>query len=165
MLCGVILKKLRPEPDHCVFCDVADGPNFKVVSEDANYTMFVDRTPAAIQHYLVIPKKHIESVRTLSKADVPLVRDMWNMGERYFDLHEIQQKDRRFGFHIPPFNSVDHLHLHCFVLPFTSNKGRYKYSIFKSGNAHYTKGWGWFVEVQQAIDILEKGSRIGVSRC
>ena len=25
---------------------------------------------------------------------------------------------RRFGFHQPPFNSVDHLHLHCFALPF-----------------------------------------------
>lgn len=24
----------------------------------------------------------------------------------------------RFGFHQPPFNSVDHLHLHCFALPF-----------------------------------------------
>lgn len=25
---------------------------------------------------------------------------------------------RRFGFHQPPFNSVDHLHLHCFALSF-----------------------------------------------
>jgi Scavenger mRNA decapping enzyme C-term binding len=24
----------------------------------------------------------------------------------------------RFGFHKPPFRSVDHLHMHCFVLPF-----------------------------------------------
>ncbi|KAF8059125.1 HINT4 [Scenedesmus sp. PABB004] len=34
---------------------------------------------------------------------------------------EQQQQQRRprlkFGFHRPPFRSVDHLHLHCFVLP------------------------------------------------
>lgn len=24
----------------------------------------------------------------------------------------------KFGFHIPPFNSIDHLHLHCILLPF-----------------------------------------------
>jgi hypothetical protein len=26
----------------------------------------------------------------------------------------------RFGFHRPPFNSVDHLHLHCMALPYIS---------------------------------------------
>ena len=26
----------------------------------------------------------------------------------------------RFGYHEPPMNSVDHLHLHCFVLPIST---------------------------------------------
>jgi hypothetical protein len=29
-------------------------------------------------------------------------------------------KSYRFGFHLPPYNSVDHVHLHCFILPFTN---------------------------------------------
>lgn len=33
----------------------------------------------------------------------------------------------RFGFHQPPFNSVDHLHLHCFALPFVP---RYRYASY-----------------------------------
>ncbi|KAK8945891.1 hypothetical protein KSP40_PGU013055 [Platanthera guangdongensis] len=30
-----------------------------------------------------------------------------------------QEVSEQFGFHRPPFNSVNHLHLHCFALPFT----------------------------------------------
>lgn len=26
----------------------------------------------------------------------------------------------RFGFHLPPYNSIDHVHLHCFLEPFSS---------------------------------------------
>lgn len=31
-----------------------------------------------------------------------------------------ESKEYRFGFHLPPYNSIDHTHLHCFVLPFSS---------------------------------------------
>jgi sulfate adenylyltransferase (ADP) / adenylylsulfatase len=27
------------------------------------------------------------------------------------------EKRFRFGFHLPPYNSVDHIHLHCFIEP------------------------------------------------
>lgn len=35
---------------------------------------------------------------------------------------------QEFGYHLPPFNSVDHLHLHCFALPFTPPWKVAKYS-------------------------------------
>ena len=28
--------------------------------------------------------------------------------------------DYRFGFHLRPFNTISHIHLHCFVLPIRS---------------------------------------------
>lgn len=56
--------------------------------QDSKYIMFEDRSPAALQHYLVIPRDHIgklkrtsrltridtflESVRTLNRTDVEL---------------------------------------------------------------------------------------------
>jgi len=45
---------------------------------------------------------------------------------------QLLQKDapqsiHRFGFHQPPFNSVDHLHLHCFALPYVP---RYIYASY-----------------------------------
>jgi hypothetical protein len=32
-------------------------------------------------------------------------------------LSSAEPSRRKFGFHYPPFNSVSHLHLHCFALP------------------------------------------------
>ena len=34
----------------------------------------------------------------------------------------------QFGYHLPPFNSVDHLHLHCFALPFVPRWKSLKYT-------------------------------------
>lgn len=31
------------------------------------------------------------------------------------DQHHIGDRAYRFGFHLPPYNSVHHIHLHCFV--------------------------------------------------
>ena len=35
----------------------------------------------------------------------------------------------RFGYHLPPFNSVDHLHMHAFALPFEPAWKERKYSV------------------------------------
>lgn len=41
---------------------------------------------------------------------------------------------RMYRFHVPPFNSIDHLHLHCFGKPFTSAFQRLAYN----GSAWWT---------------------------
>jgi hypothetical protein len=68
------------------------------------------------------------------------------------------------GFHIPPFNSVDHLHLHVQGLPYNSPTRKAKYPVVSGNNLH-TKGFSWFVEVGQAVQILEQGNHIGVFPC
>ena len=67
------------------------------------------------------------------------------------------------GFHIPPFNSVNHLHLHLHALPYRGIL-KLEFPISKGKNGK-SKGFSWFVEVDQAIEILQQGKTIGVFPC
>jgi len=68
------------------------------------------------------------------------------------------------GFHIPPFNTVDHLHLHVQALPYRSIIRKMKYPIV-SGKKDHEKGFSWFVEVDQVVRLLEKETRVQVEPC
>lgn len=66
----------------------------------------------------------------------------------------------KMGFHIPPFSSVHHLHLHVLVPPYNM-RGRFKYPerIAADGRG---KRWGWFVTIDQVDEILTRGQNIGL---
>ncbi|KAK3273073.1 hypothetical protein CYMTET_18665 [Cymbomonas tetramitiformis] len=110
----------------CIFCRIATGEEFPghsdndLLHNDDKLVAFKDIKPAATRHYLVIPKMHVASVRTLnrSKEDHAMICEMLKLGKEL--LHrDAPGAETRFGFHVPPFNSVDHIHLHCFALPFS----------------------------------------------
>ncbi|KAI0346139.1 HIT-like protein, partial [Trametopsis cervina] len=148
----------------CIFCTVTAEKGFGVVYEDENYVVFRDHNPAAAQHFLVVPKQHIDSIRTLNKEDVAMVKRMGEIGHNVLDELQIPMSARRLGFHIPPFYSVKHIHLHVQATPYRSLLRRAKYPVV-AGWAGYDKGLSWFVEVEQAVAILEKGGRVKISSC
>ncbi|KAN0065831.1 hypothetical protein ACQY0O_000961 [Thecaphora frezii] len=152
-------------PPSCVFCHV-DPQRFNIVLEDDRYICFKDRSPAAQHHLLVIPRQHIASVKTLTCQHVDMVKEMQFLGQRALELLSPDAKaERRFGFHIPPFTSVDHLHLHALQLPFRSSLRSLKYRIAPAPSNQYHKGWSWFVEFSQACAILQDGDRIKIAKC
>ena len=63
--------------DDCLFCRIARGeiPSSKVYDDDEIYA-FHDIHPARPVHVLVIPKRHITSLATVSAADVPVLGRM-----------------------------------------------------------------------------------------
>jgi diadenosine tetraphosphate (Ap4A) HIT family hydrolase len=137
-----------PRPETCVFCaKVAEAEKdpsaFAYV--DAEIVVFRDWKPAARAHFLVCPRKHITSARALTHRDAGLARRMLDVGERVVgDARAAARADEkknqddtergtgtgtRFGYHLPPFNSVDHLHMHAFALPFEPAWKERKYSV------------------------------------
>ncbi|EIN03968.1 HIT-like protein [Punctularia strigosozonata HHB-11173 SS5] len=148
----------------CIFCKASRDNGFDVVYEDATYVVFRDNNPSAEHHLQVIPRIHINSVKSLGKSDASMLRDMRALGDLMLDRLEIPRTRRRLGFHIPPFNSVNHLHMHVQALPYRSAFRQYKYPVSMGGEG-YHKGFSWFITVDQAISMLENGAKIRVLKC
>jgi galactose-1-phosphate uridylyltransferase len=57
----------------CVFCDIVNKKtNTVILFEDEELIAFKDIKPAASHHYLIIPKKHIPNVKSLTTNDKPM---------------------------------------------------------------------------------------------
>ncbi|KAH8392487.1 hypothetical protein KR215_009497, partial [Drosophila sulfurigaster] len=120
-------------PAKCLFCQFANGNRTPPVLEFENdeYVIFKDIRPASTYHYLAIPKKHYESLKVLNKSHVGLgkskvgliyilllfthvflVSRMYSGMVDFLGSKGIDTSDAVIGFHIPPFISQHHLHLH-----------------------------------------------------
>ena len=150
--CGALPPDDRaPRPETCVFCAKIGAhaercarapprdlnpsarrgdPAFRAMDDEL--VVFEDWKPAARRHYLVCPRAHVLSARSLGAADAAMARRMLEAGRAALEADFPDERDRpafRFGFHLPPFNSVDHLHMHAFALPFEPEWKERKYSV------------------------------------
>uniref|UniRef100_A0A7N0TR39 HIT domain-containing protein n=1 Tax=Kalanchoe fedtschenkoi TaxID=63787 RepID=A0A7N0TR39_KALFE len=103
----------------CIFCQIVRSETFtKLLHSDEKFVAFLHINRSAYRHYLVIPVDHIATVRDLQRRTTHVL----TVGQTI--LHRDAQQ---FGFHQPPFNSVDHLHLHCLALPYAPSWRHLKY--------------------------------------
>lgn len=58
----------------CLFCDIANGRQRppELEFENDEYVIFKDKYPAAMHHYLAIPKVHYTSLKVLNTSHVGL---------------------------------------------------------------------------------------------
>ncbi|KAA3469074.1 histidine triad nucleotide-binding protein 3 isoform X1 [Gossypium australe] len=143
----------------CIFCQIARSSNstpllHSVRSLDDKVVAFKDINPSAFRHYLVIPVEHMPTVNDLQRRneDYTLVSHMINVGETLLRRDAPQSNQYRFGFHQPPFNSVDHLHLHCFALPFIPRWKQLKYMSLGP--------LGGFIEAEKLLEKIKPLSPI-----
>ncbi|XP_030538209.1 bifunctional adenosine 5'-phosphosulfate phosphorylase/adenylylsulfatase HINT4 isoform X2 [Rhodamnia argentea] len=134
----------------CIFCQIARSSTpTSLLHSDDRVVAFEDVNPAALRHYLVIPVEHIPTVRDLKRRaeDYTLVSHMLDVGRMLLQRDVPQSKQYRFGFHQPPLNSVNHLHLHCLALPFIP---RWKHMKYLSLGP-----LGGFIEAEKLLDKLK----------
>ena len=132
----------------CVFCGIIKNEyQTKVLASNGDICVISDHSPASDLHFLVIPCKHVGNPKTLSKKDIELVIEMENFAVEFIkskignDITEVL-----FGFHWPPFITVEHLHLHI-IFPASKMNILYNY-IFK-------KDTSYFLSPKQLIDYLK----------
>jgi len=99
--------------ENCIFCKIANGEmSSEKVFENDNVAAFYDINPKAKEHILIVPKKHIESVKHLEQADKEMA------GELILAAKEIAEQKRLEGYKLiinvgrEGGQLVDHLHLH-----------------------------------------------------
>lgn len=133
------------------------------ISESDSLLTFHDRTPRAPLHALVIPKRFVKSVydlkpnananlQELEQDDLELIMSMQRAGLETIQSchpHAYDNKDYILCFHVPPFTSVDHLHLHV-LAPASDMPWVYRYG-------KYLRGMRWCTGIEDVVQALASG--------
>ncbi|KAI8837551.1 HIT-like domain-containing protein [Chytridium lagenaria] len=151
--CPIVRLEQDPQRMGTTFSTPPPLCNARIVYRDDEIVAFADINPAAKVHLLVIPKTHIDSVLNLTHASIPLLNRMRQIGHDLLIDPEFSHS-HRLGFHVPPFTSVPHLHLHVIGLPFKNWVRSLKYPEDKPVKRGY-RFVKWFVGVDTLIQSLE----------
>ncbi|MFQ5899130.1 MAG: histidine triad nucleotide-binding protein [Candidatus Methylomirabilia bacterium] len=99
----------------CLFCRiVARQSPAQIEYEDEDILAFKDIYPKAPLHILIIPKRHIESVATLSPDDAPLLGRCFLVAKRLGAERGFAERGYRVNCHCGPEGGqvVYHIHFH-----------------------------------------------------
>ncbi|KAH8345935.1 hypothetical protein KR067_009513 [Drosophila pandora] len=101
--------------DNCIFCKITSGQDANTVLEMENdeFVIFKDIKPASEHHYLAVTKEHHNSLKTLNKSHEDLVARMEDGLKQFLREKGVATDDALLGFHLPPFITVNHLHMHA----------------------------------------------------
>lgn len=142
------------EENKCIFCKIAakepiDGKLTDIVHEDEKYVAFRDIRPATKYHFLIIPKRHVGNPKSLTADELELIVELQNIGKSVLEKQNIDlgEDTTLYGYHWPPFNSIEHLHLHA--IGETDNMRLVSKGI-------YYKNSPWFATHQWLVNHLTK---------
>jgi len=99
----------------CIFCKIIAGeiPS-DIVYQDEEVVAFRDINPLAPTHLLIIPKKHIPSLASISETESPLIGHMVNVANQLARKEGIAKKGYRLVINCGEQGGqlVPHLHMH-----------------------------------------------------
>ncbi|EDW70723.1 adenosine 5'-monophosphoramidase HINT3 [Drosophila virilis] len=133
---------------NCLFCDISNGKTETILEmETDEFAIFKDIRPASRHHYLIVTKQHYDSLKVLNQSHEKMVLRMEQGLKSFFTSKGINTTDALFGFHVPPFISVKHLHMHG-IAP-RSEMSFVSRWVFRPATA-------WFKTVEEAQAYLNK---------
>ncbi|KAL1516973.1 hypothetical protein ABEB36_000798 [Hypothenemus hampei] len=142
----------------CIFCNiVAKQSPADVKFENEEIIIFKDISPVATHHYLSIPKNHIDNIKSLNTVyHEELLQRLIDEGKRVIVEQDGDLTDSLLGFHLPPFNTVGHLHLHL-ISPASSLS--FKHRMMFKPNSY------WFAtadQIQERLHNLVESTKANV---
>ncbi len=99
----------------CLFCRIISGEAKGDIIYQDNYVIAIkDLYPKAKVHILVIAKKHIDSLATITPVDLPIIQKMMQAAIQLAIDNNINQTGYRIAINNGPFagQTLPHLHLH-----------------------------------------------------
>ncbi|KAG1711753.1 hypothetical protein DVH05_008996 [Phytophthora capsici] len=120
----------------CRFCEILRARAEPFLYEDEHVVVFRPLRPIVPSHVLIVPRAHIRNVNRLAARHRELVARMHRVAEAVMakgpengavedveqqpeepeEVHTQGDENRvRYSFHVPPFNSIDHVHMHAFL--------------------------------------------------
>mmetsp|Transcript_15317 Transcript_15317/g.35119 ORF Transcript_15317/g.35119 Transcript_15317/m.35119 type:complete len:189 (-) Transcript_15317:229-795(-) len=125
-----------------------------VVFDSENFIVIKDRSPASKLHLQIIPKKSPvpRDVTSLTKDHSFMVEAMHSIAVKQLKDSGYEVDQSIIGFHVPPFISVPHLHMHV-IAPSSS--------IVFWKRLKYIQGTCWFVDSLKVVESLKNGRTVG----
>lgn len=99
----------------CLFCQIIKKEvPAETVYEDEKFLVIKDIKPEAPIHFLVLPKKHIDSVNELTETDKDLIGGLFLTAKKVAREAGVAESGYRLIFNTGPDagQTVQHLHLH-----------------------------------------------------
>jgi len=99
----------------CIFCKIAGGEiDSEIVYQDDRVVAFQDANPQAPVHLLVIPRKHIPSLKDFSEEDFDLLADIHRVAVELAEEEGLTEEGFRLVNNCGSQGgqTVDHVHYH-----------------------------------------------------
>jgi histidine triad (HIT) family protein len=96
----------------CIFCQIRDKEiPAKMEYESENIMAFADINPAAELHILIVPKKHVKSIRDV-KGQEKLLKEVYGVVDELVEKNNLTEGHYRVLVNGGKAQKVPHLHFH-----------------------------------------------------
>ena len=99
--------------ENCIFCKIINKKSpADIIYEDDKIIAFHDINPSAPVHILIVPKKHIKSIKEITQEDRDLIGELILTAKEIAQSKQLEYYNLRINVGRQAGQIVDHLHLH-----------------------------------------------------